>query len=61
VAAEPLLRTTTLTVCYPEFLGRQEILLPSVYCEKLSYQFPGYGKRGPIRIPSISFLLVYLG
>ena len=34
-----------------EFLGRYEILLPSVYCEKVSDQFPGYGKCGPIRIP----------
>jgi hypothetical protein len=41
-----------------EFLGRYEILLPSVYCEKVSDQFPDCGKCGPIRIPLISFLLV---
>ncbi len=26
-----------------EFLGRDEILLPSIYCEKVSDQFPGCG------------------
>jgi hypothetical protein len=44
-----------------EFLGRYEVLLPSVHCEKVSYQFPGHGKCGPIPIPSIPFLLVDLG
>ena len=43
-----------------EHLGRHEILLPAVHRKKICNQFPGHCKRGPICVPSLSFLLVNL-